>query len=206
MTRRKTDLAVGQSAAVALRTEEDLVSLVELCRAGDSEALARLYDRTAASVNGLALRILGDREAAEEVTVDVFLQAWRSATSYDPMRGSPLAWLLILARSRAIDRLRAGAAQRRLDHPIDAAHGVASTAPGPEEDSAVAQRRRLVQEALARLAATQRQAIELAFFGGLSHSEIAAALDQPLGTVKTRVRLGMLRLREILGSAGREAL
>jgi RNA polymerase sigma-70 factor (ECF subfamily) len=186
--------------------EDDLAALVRACALGDSSALSRLYDRTAAQVNGLALRILGDRDAAEEITVDVYLQAWRQAASYDPLRGSPLAWLLTLARSRAIDRLRATATRRRLTNPLDEALEIASHEPGPEEDSATGQRRRLVLRALAHLGASQRQAIELAFFGGMSHSEIAAALGQPLGTVKTRVRLGMLRLREILGTAAREAM
>jgi RNA polymerase sigma-70 factor (ECF subfamily) len=192
--------------AVTYDCEEDLGSLIALCKRGDQSALARLYDRTAAQVNGLAERILGDRGAAEEVTVDVYLQAWRSASTYDGERGTPLAWLLTLARSRAIDRLRSQGGQRRQSEPLEKARGVASGQPGPEEDSSIAQRRRFVQAALARLAPAQRQAIELAFFSGLSHSEIAAELDQPLGTIKTRVRLGMIRLRELLGSAGRESM
>ncbi|HZR82707.1 MAG TPA: sigma-70 family RNA polymerase sigma factor [Candidatus Binatia bacterium] len=199
-------MTAESNAAVAQTPDEDLGTLIALCSAGDSSALARLYDRTAAQVNGLALRILSDREAAEEITIDVYLQAWRSAASYDAERGSPLAWLLTLARSRAIDRLRGTAAQRRVTDSLDHATSIPSSEPGPEGTSATSQRRRIVQAALARLGPTQRQAIELAFYGGLSHSEIAAALGQPLGTIKTRVRLGMLRLRDILGTAGREAL
>jgi RNA polymerase sigma-70 factor (ECF subfamily) len=186
--------------------DEDLGGLIALCRSGDQSALARLYDRTSAQVNGLAERILGEPGAAEEVTIDVYLQVWRSAGSYDPARGTPLAWLLTVARSRAIDRLRALGGHRRSSDPLESARAVASGQPGPEEDSAVAQRRRLVQAALTRLGPSQRQAIELAFFAGLSHSEIAAELGEPLGTVKTRVRLGMIRLRELLGLAGREAV
>jgi len=157
-------------------------------------------------VSGLAERILGDPGAAEEVTIDVYLQVWRSAGSYDAGRGAPLAWILTLTRSRAIDRLRALGGHRRVTGPLETARAVPSGQAGPEEGSEDAQRRRIVQAALARLAPNQRQAIELAFFSGLSHSEIAEELGEPLGTVKTRVRLGMLRLRELVGPAGREAL
>jgi RNA polymerase sigma-70 factor (ECF subfamily) len=186
--------------------EDDLGSLVARCAQGDSRALASLYDRTSSLVNGLALRILNDRSAAEEITGDVYLQVWRTAQSYDPQRGNPVSWLLTLTRSRAIDRLRSVATERRQTEPLAEVLTAQSSDPGPEEDTAVSQRRRLVKNALARLAAEQRRAIELAYYGGMSHSEIAATLGEPLGTVKTRVRLGMMRLREMLGGSGREAL
>ena len=182
------------------------VALIERTARGDTAALAALYDATAPAVYGLALRILGDRGAAEEVTVDAFMQCWRQARSYDPTRSGPLAWLLVIVRSRAIDRLRAGSSARLRTEPFRAALGVASDAPGPEEEAAVSQRRQLVTGALARLGSEQRQVIELAYFRGLSHVEIAEALAQPLGTVKTRIRLGMLALHKALGAEGRESL
>jgi len=195
----------GQNLATVQPREEGWDALIERTARGEEAALAALYDRTAPLVHGLALRIVGNRGAAEEVTGDVYLQVWRQAARYDRARGAPLAWLLTLARSRAIDRVRV-ASQRHETEPLREALAVPSAAPDPEESSAVAERRRNVQGALARLAPEQRQAIELAYFGGLSHSEVAVKLGEPLGTVKTRIRLGMMRLRETLASIGKESL
>jgi RNA polymerase sigma-70 factor (ECF subfamily) len=195
-------VSVARGARVTGTLEIEPADLIARCALGDQAALAELYDATAAQVNGLALRILADRDTAEEVTGDVFLQVWRSAGSYEPARGSPLAWLFTLARSRAIDRLRGGAAERRQSSPFELAPDVECDAPGPEEGSSLAQRRRIVRAALERLGEEQRQVLEMAFFQGLSHSEIAAALGAPLGTVKTRIRLGMSRLREWLAAQG----
>jgi len=188
----------AQGARVTEPFDAHPAGLIARCARGDQVALAALYDATAAQVNGLALRILADREMAEEVTGDVFLQVWRSAASYDVQRGSPLAWLFTLARSRAIDRLRACAGERRQSVPFELGSDPESDEPGPEEDASLTQRRRIVRAALERLAPEQRRALEMAFFEGLSHSEIAAALDAPLGTVKTRIRLALGRLREVL--------
>ncbi len=186
--------------------EDPLSALIARTASADGHALAALYDGTASYVHGIAMRILKDERDAEEVTVDVYRQVWHQAARYDPDRGRPLAWLLMLARSRAIDRMRSAAAERARVEPLDDATPVASTAPTPEESTALAERRRVVQGALTRLAAEQRQVIELAYFGGLSQSEIAAKLGEPLGTVKTRIRIGMMRLRDALGSAGRALL
>jgi RNA polymerase sigma-70 factor (ECF subfamily) len=193
----KKKVTAGHSLAALEPRPDDLGGLIERTANGEEAALAALYDATASLVNGLALRVLGDRGSAEEVTGDVYLQVWRQAVRYDGTRGAPLAWLLTLTRSRAIDRLRTGASQRARTAPIEAALRVAS---------AVRQRRQVVRSALTHLPAEQRRAIELAYFEGLSHSEIAATLGEPLGTVKTRVRLGMIRLRESLGSAGKDLL
>lgn len=166
---------------------------------GDQEALGRLYDSTNRILFGLILRILRDRASAEEVLVDVYLQVWRRGETYSATKGSPLAWLLTIARSRAIDACRSRAVREFEQHvPLETAGSVADAAPDPEENSAISQRRSLVQRALATLSKDQREAIELAFFRGLSHTEVAEALGQPLGTIKTRVRLGMARLRESL--------
>ena len=177
---------------------------VERAAAGDPDALARLYDGTVSLVYGLALRIVRDAGAAEEITEDVYMQVWRQAARYDPERGSVVRWLLTVTRSRAIDRLRAGALQREHLAPLDAAGDVLDTEPGPEHAATEGERRSLVRAALARLSADQREAIELAYFRGLSHSEIATRLGAPLGTVKTRIRLGMDRLRTSLGEHGAE--
>jgi RNA polymerase sigma-70 factor, ECF subfamily len=178
--------------------------LVERAAGGDADALAQLYDGTVSLVYGLALRILRDAGGAEEITEDVYMQVWRQATRYDSARGSVVRWLLTLTRSRAIDRLRAGATQRERSAPLDEAADVLETMPGPEHAAAEGERRTLVRAALARLSAEQRQAVELAYFRGMSHSEIASHVGVPLGTVKTRIRLGMNRLRASLGEAGTE--
>jgi RNA polymerase sigma-70 factor, ECF subfamily len=178
--------------------------LVERAAGGDADALAQLYDGTVSLVYGLALRILRDAGGAEEITEDVYMQVWRQATRYDSARGSVVRWLLTLTRSRAIDRLRAGATQRERSAPLDEAADVLETMPGPEHAATEGERRTLVRAALARLSAEQRQAVELAYFRGMSHSEIASHVGVPLGTVKTRIRLGMNRLRASLGEAGTE--
>jgi RNA polymerase sigma-70 factor (ECF subfamily) len=165
---------------------------------GDQDALATLYDRTSPQVFGLVLKILDNREAAEEVTLDVYTQVWRQAHTYDETRGTPGGWLMTLARTRAIDRYRAGAAERGRIESLDAVEFFASDGETPEEDLAGQERRHYVQEALTALSPEQRQAIALAYFYGLSQSEIADKLQLPLGTIKTRMRLGMIKLREAL--------
>jgi RNA polymerase sigma-70 factor (ECF subfamily) len=165
---------------------------------GDQTALGTLYDSTSPLVHGLVLRIVGDSGLAEDVTLDVYMQVWQQAKRYDPERGSAMAWLMTLARSRAIDRLRATGQQRSTSEPMEMLTEVRSTAPDPEESAQLSQQRSRVRQALHALNADQRRAIELAFFGGLSQSEIASKLSVPLGTIKTRIRSGMLTLREIL--------
>lgn len=178
--------------------EQEWGRLIAQTAQGDQAALATLYDRTSPQVYGLALKILRDREAAEEVTLDVYTQVWRQAQTYNESRGTPGAWLMILARTRAIDRFRAGYAERGKLDSLDAATLFVSDGPDPEQETSEQERRRLVRQALATLSPEQREAIALAYFWGLSQSEIAAKLQLPLGTVKTRIRLGMLKLRELL--------
>jgi RNA polymerase sigma-70 factor (ECF subfamily) len=191
---------VGASHNLAERDvrEQQWVMLIRRAATGDQEALAELYDSTSRWVYGVALRILTDQMMAEEVTIDVYEQVWRQAASYDLDRGKPLAWLLMLARSRAIDRLRASNQQRQREEPLDLDYSSASSIIDPEEDLLVSEKRRLVQAALASLRPEQREAVELAYFLGLTQSEIAERLQLPLGTVKTRIRLGMIKLRELL--------
>jgi RNA polymerase sigma-70 factor (ECF subfamily) len=148
-------------------------------------------------VFGLALRILGERATAEEAVVEVFAQVWAQAGSYDPRRGTPLAWVLTIARSRALDLLRS---RHRSQHtePLEAADHIPATSPTPEEASEALRRHRMIRQALEDLRADQRQVIELAYFTDLSHREIADKLGLPLGTVKTRIRQGMMQLRAAL--------
>jgi RNA polymerase sigma-70 factor (ECF subfamily) len=173
--------------------------LIALTAQGDQSALTTLYDRTSPQVFGLVLKILNNREAAEEVTLDVYTQVWRQAHTYDQARGAPGAWLMTMARTRAIDRFRAAAAEHGRIEPLDAAQLFASDEDTPDQEVEGQERRRYVRQALSVLTEEQRQAISLAYFYGLSQSEIAEKLQLPLGTVKTRIRLGMLRLREALG-------
>jgi len=178
--------------------DQDLISLVEQVATGDQAALATLYDTTNRLVYGLILRVLGDTSSSEEVLLDVYTQVWRQAASYDASRGTPLAWLTTIARSRAIDRLRSGWQDQQRKEPLETLGDAVADAANPEETTAAAERQRLVRAALAELSPEQREVIELAYYSGLSHSEIAEKLNQPLGTVKTRTRLGMMKLREAL--------
>src|SRR4030081_3581918 len=165
----------------------------------DREAFSRFYDAFAGLALGLIRRILRDPAAAEEVLQEVFWQVWQEAERYDPKRGSPEAWLVMRAKTRAIDRLRS---IRRRDRtfvaPVDESVARSSEAPA-ENPAVVAEDRGLVHTALAQLPEPQRRVIELAFFEGLTQSEIATRLGEPLGTVKTRARLGLDRLRGVLG-------
>ncbi len=181
-----------------LDQEQEWQQLIARTAEGDQAAVAALYDRTSPQVFGLAFKILNNREAAEEVTLDVYTQVWRQAHTYDRARGAPGAWLMTLARTRAIDRFRAGAAEHGRMEPLDAAHLFASDGDTPEQNAQRQERQRYVRRALALLTDEQRHAIALAYFYGLSHSDIADKLGLPLGTVKTRVRLGMMKLREAL--------
>ena len=171
-------------------------ALVAAMVARDADAVARLYDRHVARLLGVAYRILGETGEAEEVVQEVFLYAWRAASSYDPFRGSVLAWLVVATRSRAIDRIRT----RRSAVPSDE-RGRDPLAGLPaaddvEETTASRQWEKVCRGAVAELPEEQRRALELAFFEGLTHPEIAARTATPLGTVKTRIRLGLMKLRE----------
>jgi RNA polymerase sigma-70 factor (ECF subfamily) len=174
--------------------------LIERLATRDAAALAALYDRHARPIYSLALRILQDQADAEDVAQEVFAQAWQQAARYDVGRGTVAGWLLNMTRSRAIDLLRArrsGGREVRGDQETPAMASV-DPAPRPEALAVTAQQAAAVRAALQRLPALQRVALELAYFDGLSQSEIAAQLDQPLGTVKTRIRLGLLKLREAM--------
>jgi len=176
---------------------KELAALIKRMAAQDERAMAELYDATRRLVYGLVLRIVTDPAAADEALVDVYMQAWRQADRFDEDRGAPLAWLTTIARSRALDRVRSGSYERKHGESLDAAnHHVA--ADRADEAAFASETQRHVRRALDALSPEQREVIELAYYGGLSHSEIALDLGQPLGTVKTRTRLGMIKLRELL--------
>ena len=188
---------------MALTTQDTDEALMERMARQEQEALSTLYDRHRSVVFSLALRILRDRAEAEEVLTDVFFQSWKSAGGFDPLRGSVVGWLITLCRSRAIDRLRArGRRDASLAalaaDPLQAVSPGAGT--GPEESTEIRHRSARVLAAMGALSTEQRGALELAYYSGLSHSEIAEKLGEPLGTVKTRIRQGLLALRESLGS------
>lgn len=186
--------------------DKDLSRLIERIAAGDQSALAVLYDITGSLVFGLSLRIVSERSAAEEVFLDVYKQIWRQASLYNSERGAPMAWILTITRSRALDRIRAHKRDQKLKEQFTAEPQTDYTRNNPEKDFALSERAAMVRAALGDLPPEQRDVIELAYYSGLSHSEIAAQLNQPLGTVKTRVRLGMIKLRELLSPAIGEGL
>lgn len=163
--------------------------------AGDGDALADLYDAHASAVYSLALRITRVPADAEDVTQDVFTQAWRQASRFDASRGNLPAWLLMMARSRALDCLRR--ARRRPTAPLEpfAADAIPDVSPGVDVVAATAEDALLTRAALAALPDDQRRPVEMAYFEGLTHSEIAAQTSIPLGTVKTRIRSAMQHLR-----------
>lgn len=168
---------------------------------GDEQVVGQLYDRYGPVLYATAYRITGESADAEEVVMDAFAQAWRDAARYDPRRGSVGAWLMTITRTRALDLVRSrGRRARTLEELTADPTALMPALPGgdPVEATERNERRRQLGAALQTLSAPQRQAVELAFYGGLSHSEIAERLDEPLGTVKTRVRLGLQKLREAL--------
>lgn len=177
--------------------EQEWPALIALTAQGDQSAFSRLYDQSSPQIYGLVLRILGQPAMAEDVTLEVYTQVWKHAHSYDRQRGTPMAWLITLARTRAIDRLRATRAERA-SVSLEEAAWIPSDDASPEERSSARQREAIVQTALAQLSTEQRDALLLGYFGGYSQSEIAARLNLPLGTVKTRMRLGLMKLRDLL--------
>jgi len=185
----------------AMVPASDDAALLASVAAGDQTAMARLYDRFAGLVHAVALRMFKDRGAAEELTADVFVEAWRRAGNYAAERGSVATWLATITRSRGIDRIRAR--QRRSLAPLDQADtAAASAAPEAGRELLASDDRTRIAAGLAALDAQQRAAIELAYFAGMSHVEVAARLGRPLGTVKTHIRQGLIQLRQALRTDG----
>ncbi|HWF64661.1 MAG TPA: sigma-70 family RNA polymerase sigma factor [Rhizomicrobium sp.] len=178
-------------------SEGEWAALVAGVAQGDQLALHALYERAHRPVFTLAFRITANRETAEELTIDVFHDVWRRAGSYDAENGTVLGWIMNQTRSRAIDRLRFDARKKRRGN----VEPMTEASPDPDDVIALHERGRSLQAALAHLTAEERQAIETTFFAGLTYAEAAAQLGQPLGTIKTRIRSGLTKLRHRLESA-----
>jgi RNA polymerase sigma-70 factor (ECF subfamily) len=184
------------------------LDLVAAMARGEERAASELYDRHAATMFGLALRMVGESADAEEVVLDAFGQAWRDASRYDSSRASVIGWLTTIVRTRALDLIRArGRRSRMTDNAAsrtDAPVAMGEGYPGTDQGVVSGERSRVIATALGTLPDPQRRAIELAFFEGLTHHEVAERLREPLGTVKTRIRLGMHKLRDMLRSVAPE--
>jgi len=190
----------GSEEARPLRAVDDLSDLLRAAARGDQQSFASLYDATSARVYGLALRVVRDPAQAEEVTQEAFLEVWKTSTRFDPDRGSAMSWLLTICHRKAVDRVRSAEASTRRDttyhtqnHTID--HDATADAAQASMEA------RRVRSAMESLTEVQRQALELAYFGGYTHTEVAGILDLPVGTAKTRIRDGLIRLRDKMGVA-----
>jgi RNA polymerase sigma-70 factor, ECF subfamily len=184
-------------------SEKDWVQLVQSMAAGEQRALHALYERTHRIVFTLIVRITHNRETAEELTLDVFHDVWRRAAKYDAAGGSVVGWIMNQARSRAIDRLRFEQRKKRVNQHADDPLPAAATS-DPHETCDLKEQGRLLRQALTVLTPEERQVIETAFFSELTYDQVAARLNQPLGTVKTRVRAGLLKLRQALAKPVKE--
>ena len=187
----------GDLAPPAPATKEELLGRVAR---GDQSAFGELYDQIAPRVLGLVKRLLVDHAQSEEVTQEIFLEIWQSASRYEPTRGGASTWILTMAHRRAVDRIRSSQAGRDRDTKI----GIRDLAVAYDHVAETVEVRiehERVEKAMTRLTQLQRQAVSLAYYGGFSHSEVADMLHIPLGTVKTRLRDGLIRLRDELGVA-----
>jgi RNA polymerase sigma-70 factor (ECF subfamily) len=165
-------------------------ALIERIRSGDESAMADMYDRYSGIIYGVALRVLGDTTAAEDVLQEVFLQLWRNPQAFDASRGKLAPWLAVIARNRAIDHLRKRAPEDDIDEVS------VSTGVNLEDEAAQRQAVNKIRTVLSQLPQEQRRALEMAFFEGMTHTEIAAKTGEPLGTIKTRIRAGLLAVRK----------
>lgn len=189
----------GEASARADSTAE-LVRLLRLASRGDELAFARLYDATSARVFGLAVRILRDPTQAEEVAQEAFLEIWRTASRFDPDKGSAQTWMLTIVHRKSVDRVRSAEASTRRDTAYQSRNQAVDHDVTADAAHASMEARR-VRNAMAGLTAVQREALELAYFGGYTHTEVANLLDLPVGTAKTRIRDGIIRLRDTMGVA-----
>ncbi|MGZ4446423.1 MAG: ECF RNA polymerase sigma factor SigK [Nocardioides sp.] len=191
-------VASGAPSPEGAPVAPDLVELLKLAGRGDQTAFAQLYDATRTRVFGLAVRVVRDRAQAEEVAQEAFLEIWRQSGRYDSDRGSPLAWMLTIVHRKAVDRVRSAEASTRRDTTYHQ-----QTQPVEHDSTAEAAHASLeahrVRSALATLTEVQREALELAYVGGYTHTEVATMLDLPVGTAKTRIRDGLIRLRDTMG-------
>lgn len=191
-------VAAGDPSSEGAPAAPDLADLLRAAGRGDQHAFAQLYDATSSRVVGLAVRVVRDPAQAEEVAQEAFLEIWRTASRFDADRGSPLAWLLTIVHRKAVDRVRsAEAATRRDQNYHHQNQPVAHDATAEAAHASLEARR--VRTALGSLTPVQREALELAYFGGYTHTEVASMLELPVGTAKTRIRDGLIRLRDTMG-------
>lgn len=176
----------------------ELGALLKRSARGDRGAFAELYDATAPRAYGLALRVVRDPAQAEEVTQEAYLEVWRTASRYDPARGSAISWVLTITHRKAVDRVRSAEAAHRRDETYHH-HNQAVDHDVTADTAHASLEARRVRAALGSLTRVQREAIELAYFGGYTHTEVATLLDLPVGTAKTRIRDGLIRLRDTIG-------
>lgn len=198
MTATSSGTSVPEEEAGVSGSGDVIRTLLQQSARGDESAFAALYDATSSRIYGLVLRVVRDPAMSDEVAQEVYLELWRNSARFDPDRGSALGWMLTIAHRAAVDRVRSSEASRRRD-----TRHAAATNEVPFDSTADAADSRWeaqrVRRALTTLTAAQRDAIELAYFGGYTHSEVARLLDLPLGTAKTRIRDGLIRLRDMLG-------
>ncbi|TIC83032.1 sigma-70 family RNA polymerase sigma factor [Nocardioides sp. GY 10127] len=188
---------VGSDAG-AVDAGARLAACLRSCARGDSDSFAALYDACSARAYGLAVRVVRDRAQAEEVTQEAFLEVWRTAARFDPERGSALSWVMTIVHRKAVDRVRSAEAASRRDVTYHQRNQQVEHDTTAEAAHASLEAHR-VRGALEALTPVQRQAVELAYLGGYTHTEVAGLLDLPLGTAKTRIRDGLIRLRDALG-------
>jgi RNA polymerase sigma-70 factor (ECF subfamily) len=177
--------------------DDQLAGLLKRVAQQDEASFASLYDATSRRVFGLALKILRDPSAAEEAALESYTYVWRQASRYDPVKASVMTWILTITRSRAIDSLRSRMRRNERELPLEPISSLQDPSPDPESASVERQRKMKVRRALESLPRKQREVIETAYFTGLSYSEVAATLGEPLGTIKTRIRAGLSSLRRI---------
>jgi len=176
------------------------IALLQRVAQGDRRAFEELYDRFSGVLFSTAYRVLNNQEAAEDVLQDVFIQIWEKAPLYDPTRGKPMTWAVTLTRNKAIDRLRSTVRRNRLQDDVEREAETFEQFDDRSSFDAVAagETNQIVRDAIQKLSKDQREAIELAFFSSLTQTEIAERLKEPLGTIKARIRRGMMKLREVL--------
>ena len=178
---------------------ETLDELLAAVAKGDEMAFAALYDRSSPQVYGLVRRVLRDPAQSEEITQEVMLEVWRSATRFDRSKGSAVGWIMTMAHRRAVDRVRSEQATRNREDRVGSRDAGAAAFDEVAEEVEVRLEHQQVRQALDQLTDLQRQSVELAYYGGYTYREVAELLDTPLGTVKTRLRDGLIRLRDSLG-------
>ena len=178
----------------------DLADLLRSCGRGDQAAFAQLYDATSSRVVGLAVRVVRDPAQAEEVAQEAFLEIWKTSGRFDEALGSPLGWMLTIVHRKAVDRVRSAEASTRRDTTYHQRNQPVEHDSTAEAATASLEAGR-VRQALSSLTPVQREALELAYFGGYTHTEVATMLELPVGTAKTRIRDGLIRLRDTMGVA-----